>query len=168
MAARDESRRGRRIGIALPALLVCGNEQLTTQTENVSLLGTYVQVNREVPVGTPVRVTLDLSSQPAGGGGNVECEGVVVRCENTQPGFYGLGLFFKQILGDGETRLGALIDELLRRQNEEAERYFKERERLRKERMKKKLAEKRRKRRKRGRPPKKRRSKSPKSTRKSS
>ena len=160
MVKRDESRRGRRVAITLPVLVVCGNEQFSTQTENVSLLGTYVRVAKEVPVGTPATTTLDLPAEGVGRGERVQCQGVIVRCENLSPGLFGLGVFFNQFLGEGEAKLGTLIDALLEKQTEEAERYFKERERLRKERMKKKLEEKRKKRRKRGRPPKKHRSKS--------
>ncbi len=158
MPERDErSRRGRRVNVTMPAQLSVGGEVISTQTENISFLGTYVKVGKEIPVGTQADVMLTLPPGP--GGGSVQCDGVVVRCENLEPGFFGLGIFFKQILGEGETRLGRLIDDYLRRQNEEARRYFEERERLRKEKMKKKLAEKRRKRRKRGRPPKKGRKK---------
>jgi len=160
--AQREDRHSRRVGVVLPARLVYGEDQISTQTENISFLGTYVQVQKEVPVGTPTSVTLDLP--PAGAGGNVQCEGIVVRCEGLRPGTYGIGIFFKEFLGDGEAKLGKLIDELLAKQNEEAQRYFAERERIRKERMKKRLAEKRKKRRKRGRPPKKRRSKAKRKT----
>lgn len=162
MPRTDESRRGRRVRVILPARLVCGAETLSSQTENISLLGTYVEVGKEIPAGTPATVTLDLP--PSNGGGSVQCQGIVVRCESLRPGVFGLGIFFNQFLGDGETRLDQLIDELLKKQNEEARRYFEERDRLRKERMRRKLAEKRRKRRKRGRPRKKRRSKSSRKT----
>lgn len=159
MAKRDESRRGRRVATTLPVTLICGNEQFSTQTENVSLLGTYLRVDKEVPVGTPATTTLDL---PVGAGEKVQCQGIIVRCEALGPGLFGLGVFFNEFLGDGEAKLSTLIDRILQKELEEAERYFKERERLRKERMKKKLKEKRKKRRKRGRPPKKkRRTKSP-------
>ena len=160
MVERDETRRGRRIGVALPAQLVCGEVQLSTHTENVSLLGAYVQVDKEIPVGTAAQVTLELPSGRDAKGGSVQCSGVVVRCENLRPGLFGLGIFFKEFFGDGEARLDTLIDEYLRKETEEAKRYFEERERLRKERLKKKLAEKRKKRRKRGRPRKKGRQKS--------
>ena len=162
MPKTDEARRGRRVRAILPAQLVCGTEQYSTQTENVSLLGTYVQLEREIPSGTQAKLILDLSGTSEGG--QVQCEGVVVRCENLRPDLFGLGIFFNQFLEDGEAKLDRLIDLLLKKQNEEAQRYFEERDRLRKERMRKKLAEKRRKRRKRGRPPKKRRSKSPRKT----
>lgn len=157
MVEKTESRRGRRVAVALPAHLICGGQDLSCRTENVSLLGTYVQVEKEMPISTPAKVTLDLSSM--GGNGAIQCEGVIVRCESLQPGLYGLGVFFNQFLENGEERLENLIDDLLRKQNEEAERYFAERDRLRKEKMQKRLAEKRKKRRKRGRPPKKRSSK---------
>jgi len=153
MAGRYETRRGRRVAVQLSANLVCGNETIATQTENVSFLGTYVHHAKEVPVGTPTRITLLLPQHT--GGGTVECQGVIVRCENLQPGTFGLGIFFNEFLGDGEERLGILIDNLLKQQTLEAERYFEERDRIKKERMKKKLAEKRRKRKKRGRPRKK-------------
>ena len=159
MVEQAESRRGRRVAVKLPAHLVCGDQELSCQTENVSLLGTYVQVDRELPISTPAKVALDLPYI-----GAVQCQGVVVRCENLRPSVYGLGVFFNEFLEDGEAKLAKLIDELLRKQTEEAERYFQERERLRKERMQKKLAEKRKKRRKRGRPRKKRASKTPRKT----
>lgn len=159
MVERNESRRGRRVRVVLPAALVVGNEQFLTQTENVSLLGTFVQAEREVPIGTPVQTTLNLPGGEKGSGGSVQCQGIVVRTETLRPGLYGLALFFNQFSGDGEERLGRLIEELLEKQNEEAKRYFEERERLRKERMKQRLEEKRKKRRKRGRPRKKRRKK---------
>ncbi|MFH1858495.1 MAG: PilZ domain-containing protein [Candidatus Omnitrophota bacterium] len=157
MARTDESRRGRRVRVEIPVLLVCGNEQFSTHTENASLLGTYISVGKQLPIGAEVRLTLDLSQTSYGG--QVQCQGVLVRCEALPSGLFGLGVFFNQFQGDGEARLDAMIEDLLIKQNEEAQRYFEERERLRKERMKKKLAERRRKRRKRGRPPKKRRAK---------
>jgi len=162
MAKTGESRRGRRVGVALPALLAYGNDQLATRTENVSLLGSYVHVEREIPIGTAVNVTLDLP--PTSGGGSAQCQGIVVRCESIGPALYGLGLFFNQFLGESEAKLDHLIDELLKKQTEEATRYFEERERLRKERLKKKLEEKRKKRRKRGRPRKKRTSRASRKT----
>jgi len=159
MVERDEGRRGRRVRVNLPVILVAGNEQLATRTENVSLLGTFVQSEKELPVGTPVKVALDLPPGENREGGGVQCQGIVVRTETLRPGLYGLALFFNQFLGDGEERLGRLIEELLEKQNEEAKRYFEERERKKKERMKQRLEEKRKKRRKRGRPRKKHRSK---------
>ena len=160
MAKSDESRHGRRVRATLPALFAYGGEQLSTRTENVSLLGTYVHLEKEIAVGTPVTVTLDLPE----GGGSVQCQGIVVRCEGVGPVLNGIGIFFNQFLGDGEAKLDHLIDELLKKQNEEAQRYFEERDQLRKERLKKKLEEKRKKRRKRGRPRKKRSSKSSRKT----
>ena len=160
MVQQAESRRGRRVAVTLSAHLICGDQELSCQTENVSLLGTYVQVARELPISTPAKMTLDLPYNM----GAVQCQGVVVRCENLRPSVYGLGVFFNEFLEDGEAKLEKLIDELLRKQTEEAERYFQERDRLRKERMQKKLAEKRKKRRKRGRPRKKRASKTPRKT----
>ena len=159
MVERDEGRRGRRVRADLPAMLVAGNEQLATRTENVSLLGTFVQSEKDLPVGASVKVALDLPPGENREGGNVQCQGIVVRTESIRPGLYGLALFFNQFLADGEEKLGRLIEELLEKQNEEAKRYFEERERLRKERMKRRLEEKKKKRRKRGRPRKKRRSK---------
>ena len=154
MPEQIESRRGRRVAVTLPVRLAMGGQELSGQTENVSLLGTYVRADQETPTSTPAKVTLQLPS-----GENAQAQGVVVRCESLGPGVYGLGVFFNEFLADGEAKLERLIDDLVRKQLEEAERYFQERDRLRKEKMQKKLAEKRKKRRKRGWPRKKKTSK---------
>ncbi len=164
MASQDESRRGRRVRIVLPVLLQVGSDQVSSRTDNISLLGTFIQAEKEVPAGTTVHVTLHLPPGETGEDGKVECQGVVVRCQGVGPGRFGWGVFFNQFLNDGEARLTRIIDDLLKKQDEEAKRYFEERERLRKEKMKQRLAEKRKKRHKRGRPPKKSRPKRSKKT----
>ena len=44
----------------------------------------------------------------------------MVRTETVRPGLYGLALFFNEFFGDGEEKLGRLIEEFLLKQNEEA------------------------------------------------
>ena len=162
---QDNRRRGRRVTVSLPITLTTSEGTHPGTTRNISLLGALVELDKELPLGTPVTSTVALPN-----GIPVEVKGLVVRSEPLPPsGRFGIGVFFNSFSEGSEVPLGRWIEEILEQQLKEAERYFQERERIRQEKLEKKRKEKElhKKRRKRGRPrkhPKKRKKKRSKKT----
>ncbi len=97
----NEKRREHRLKANLPIRIISSNNtEILCSTENISRLGTYLEIDREVPAGENVDITLELPAytQDLALAGELRCKGSVFRCnlirefESTK--FYGIGIFF--------------------------------------------------------------------------
>ncbi len=122
-----ERRKERRLKANIPIKITGKNNlEIFTRTENISFLGAYVEVDRQVPTGTEVEVVLEIPhySEDLSLAGEVKCKGDVFRCslvsESSTVKYYGVGVFFTEFyLSEDRDRLHGYIDFLI--ENEEQE-----------------------------------------------
>jgi len=123
----NEKRREHRLKASLPIKISSGNEtEILGSTENISRLGTYLEIDRELPAGENVDITLELPvySQDLSLAGELRCKGAVFRCnlvrefESTK--FYGIGIFFTGFSEEKDReRLSQYIDFLSLKEGQE-------------------------------------------------
>jgi len=96
-----EKRRGRRIRVRLPIRISYGGAHtITAETQNISPLGTYVEIGQQIPLGTDVDIILKILPYPGSFSSNqeVKCQGGIFRCnlvgEVESRKIYGIGVFF--------------------------------------------------------------------------
>ena len=96
-----EKRKERRIRVGLPIKIIYQNNiEVAGKTENISRLGAYVEIDREIPLGVDVDVTLDIPEYSEGLSltGGIRCSGNIFRChlarESELKKYYGVGVFF--------------------------------------------------------------------------
>lgn len=96
----SEKRKEHRFKAELPIKIIYAGAEIAAKTDNLSRLGTYVEISREIPAGESVDITLVL---PAYTGdismsGEVRCEGSVFRSvllsQASGNKYYGAGIFF--------------------------------------------------------------------------
>lgn len=128
-----ERRKEKRMHVSLPVKIVFGKkEELSGVTDNISRLGSYVEVSRQFDSGTELDVTLDVPDygQEKKSGGQVRCHGTVFRCDlregaGAEP-FYGIGVFFTSFYSREEKeRLSKYVDFLIVKEEEAAREGFK-------------------------------------------
>ena len=61
MARIKERRRRRRIDVALATKIEYNKKKIKTQTKNISLLGTYLQNDKEIPIGTALDIAIKIA-----------------------------------------------------------------------------------------------------------
>ena len=122
----SEKRKEHRFHAVLPIRIFYRTSELLSRTENIRRLGTYVQFNREIPVGEELDITLVLPSytkDPALAG-EVRCKGSVFRStilrESAVNKSWGTGIFFTAF-EDSQDRekLSAYIDYLTQQEEQE-------------------------------------------------
>ena len=122
-----ERRKERRLKANIPIKIMGKNSlEIFTRTENISFLGAYIEVDRQIPTGTEVEVELEIPhySEDLSLAGEVKCKGDVFRCslvsESDAIKYYGVGIFFTDFhLAEDRDRLHGYIDFLI--ENEEQE-----------------------------------------------
>jgi hypothetical protein len=120
-----ERRKERRLKANIPIKITGKNNlEIFTRTENISFLGAYIEVDRQILPGTDVEVVLEIPhySEDLSLAGEVKCKGDVFRCslvrESTVVKYYGVGVFFTDFyLSEDRDRLHGYIDFLI--ENEE-------------------------------------------------
>lgn len=97
----DERRKEHRLRANLPIKIVCqDNAEIIGRTENISRLGTYVEIDRQIPVGERVDLTIEIPvyGQDISFSGQVDCKGSVFRSglakQFQKDRLYGTGIFF--------------------------------------------------------------------------
>jgi len=125
MALKKERRRRQRIDIGLPIEICYNNNRISAETANISILGTYLQSNKEIPIGTALTVTLKIpglrKAKPANSR-QIGCTGVVFRCQDTIPsGTCGIGIFFRAFSKGSEKILSGYIDRILSQEKKKGE-----------------------------------------------
>lgn len=97
-----------RVMARLTVQLEAGTSRLLCQTRDLSRGGLLVLTEARFPIGTHVRFALDLPGERASVDGEAE---VVRHAERGRDPDEGLGLRFARILGDGERRLVAFLEQ---------------------------------------------------------
>ncbi len=131
MAQRTERRRRRRIDVALPIKIEYNKEKISARIKNISLLGVYLESDKEIPVGTALNIWVDVPKTQAIPGRQINCRGVVFRCQSLaglEPkARYGVGIFFRSFLEGAEEALGGYIDNVLWQEKMEGRIYTRRR-----------------------------------------
>lgn len=110
-----ERRSRKRVDVALPIKMTYNNgEQIICLTKNLSILGTYIEVNKKVPIGTAFEIEIDASVTEASSQSKlIKCRGVSFRCQSIvvdKRSMYGIGVFFRSFSEGGENNLSEYID----------------------------------------------------------
>lgn len=105
-----ERRREKRLRARLPVRIGdADGQQIYARTENISILGTYIEIEQEIPLGKKIDLSIEIPSYTNDSflTGNVGCRGDVFRCdlikEIESRSFYGVGIFFIDF-PDGQDR----------------------------------------------------------------
>jgi hypothetical protein len=131
----NEKRKEHRLKANIPVKLSFGNnDELVARTENISRLGTYVELPREVPAGKNIVITLELPAytQDASLIGDVSCSGTVFRSNRVRlidgSERWGTGIFFTdfQSLSDRQ-KVSFYVDHLIAKEEEEIKEGLKRR-----------------------------------------
>ena len=107
--------------MSLPIKMIYPNNfEIFGRVENISRLGAYVEIDREIPVGIDIDVTLELPkyNQDLTLSGETRCKGSVFRCSLTRglesKKYYGVGIFFTDFLKEvNRDKLSKYIDFLV-------------------------------------------------------
>jgi len=143
-----ERRRRRRVKVQMPMRLGYGSNEALASTKNVSLLGACLSMDRQIPTGTRVALSIDIPKYIEDSNliGEVKGEGAIVRCDTMaegQPSGYELGLFFSSFLPPGEEKLANYLDYIAKKEEDEIRQWVQQYRQHIKER-KKKIADKKR------------------------
>lgn len=135
-----DKRKERRIKVNLSIKLAYqNNRQVRAATENISRLGTYVEIGRKIPPGTSLDITLEIPvyGEDPSLAGEAKCKGDVFRCnlikEDESKKYYGIGIFFTDFPQETDRdKLSQYIDFLIRQEDKSikagAKRWHKKRE----------------------------------------
>jgi hypothetical protein len=122
-----EKRKERRRKVNLPIRIIFRNKpQIIGQIGNISRLGAYVEIDKDIPVGSDIDIifeipiyTKDLSLT-----GEVRCEGNIFRSnlvrEFRSKKYYGMGIFFTNFAEQlDRDKLSKYIDFLILKEDED-------------------------------------------------
>lgn len=119
----SEKRKEHRLRANVPVVLSWGKEKgIEGRTENISRLGAFVELNRQVPAGAPVDITLAIPAytQDISLTGNASCSGTVfrsIRLEAAAGGtaLFGAGIFFTDFATPRDKdKISSYVDHLIR------------------------------------------------------
>lgn len=115
-----EKRKEHRIKARLPIKISFPGQEIKGRTSNLSRLGAYVEINKEVPPGTALDITLTIPNyaRDLSLSGEVKCTGSVFRCglesEENSRKYYGIGIFFTGFVStEDRDKLSRYIDFLI-------------------------------------------------------
>lgn len=118
-----EKRKERRIKVSLPMKIVFRDNEIICNTGNLSRLGAYAEIDREIPPGAGLEIALTIppySGDPSLSG-EARCKGNVFRCgpvrEENSKKYYGAGIFFTGFSApEDRDKLSRYIDYLILRE----------------------------------------------------
>ena len=132
VSAKKERRREQRVKAELPIKISCGQSEIITSTKNISNLGTRVELKREIPLNSHVKIVLTI---PAFArmkifSKQIECEGTIIRCEflkerNALDGNYSIGIFFTDFSHEDNKRLAGYLDRFVSREERRRKKWVK-------------------------------------------
>jgi hypothetical protein len=133
MAKMLEKRKERRIRISLPIKIVYKERiEILSKTENISRLGAYLEIDREISAGSQLEVTIVLPAYTADSSlcGQVICRASVFRSspvrESDEKKIYGIGIFFTEFSQEAHReKLSRYIDHLISQEEREIKRGLK-------------------------------------------
>ncbi len=131
-----ERRRRQRVDTALPIRIKYSREEILGQTKNISVLGTYLEADKEIPIGTTLDIKIRISEtgqRQAGKSREIRCVGIAFRSQSSgslEPkNQYGIGIFFRSFLINGEKDLSKYIDYTLSEEKKMGKIYMRKRKR---------------------------------------
>lgn len=127
-----ERRRRRRVDVALAIKIEYNTEKILTRTKNISVLGTYLEIDKEIPIGTALDIKVEI---PKTGhkktAKEIGCAGVVFRSHPVVSlegiSQYGMGIFFRSFSGSGEEVLSKYIDYVIEEEKKKGKVYTRKR-----------------------------------------
>ena len=129
-----EQRKEHRLRANMPITITYGGAALTSRTENISRLGTYVESPTEIPSGQTVDVILELPAytQDTSLTGEVRSKGTVFRSSPVREfegrQWYGLGIFFTEFAsGRDRDKVSSYVDHLIATEEQEIKEGLKRR-----------------------------------------
>ncbi len=115
-----EKRKERRIKIALPIKIIYQGDESSGFTGNISRLGAYAEIDRELPIGADADAILEVPpyTKDASLVGKIKCRCNIFRVnfirEVRGKKYHGLGIFFTGFTGQGDKeRLSRYLDHLI-------------------------------------------------------
>lgn len=128
-----EKRKQRRVKASLPIRIVYQNSlELEGRTENISILGAYMESDRQLLPGTELAITLKLPdyTPDAALTGLIRCKGHIFRCgpaRGLEAGkAFGTGIFFTDFLSpDDRQKLLKYIDYIVINEDREIKKNLK-------------------------------------------
>jgi len=132
-----ERRRRQRVDTALPIRIKYSREEILGQTKNISVLGTYLEADKEIPIGTTLDIKIripETGQRQAGKSREIRCAGIAFRSEAQSGSLepksqYGIGIFFRSFSGNGEKDLSKYIDYTLSEEKKMGKIYMRKRKR---------------------------------------
>jgi len=133
MAANElERRRQRRVRVQLPVRIDYNNNEVLALTKNISMLGTCLDMDKQILPGTRVTLSLDIPKYTDDNKllGEIKGEGAVVRCDSSdlaqkqnEPLNYELAIFFSNFLPPGEEKLLNYLDYMSKKEEQEVRQW---------------------------------------------
>lgn len=116
-----EKRKERRIKVSLPIKIIYQNTApIASRTENISRLGAYVEIGKELPAGKEIEVILEIPAYDNSGAlpQQIKCKGNIFRSAQLEgpaaAGRYGIGVFFTDFSSPADKdKLSGYIDYLI-------------------------------------------------------
>lgn len=120
MVRVKERRRRQRVDVALPIKIEYNKKRISTRTKNISILGAYIETDREIPIGTTLDIKIVIPKKILARvykHRRISCTGIIFRCHPVaaveEKNRYGIGIFFRSFEKEGEKDLSAFIDRVL-------------------------------------------------------
>jgi|YelNatPaOPRAMG01_1025707.scaffolds.fasta_scaffold00406_32 c-di-GMP-binding flagellar brake protein YcgR len=104
-----ERRRYPRIEKKLPLQIITDKYDISTETKNLSCIGAYCSIDRDIPVLTKLSITILLPGKSKNKYTEVRCKGVVVRKEKNPSGGFNIGIFFNDITQKQKEKISKYI-----------------------------------------------------------
>ena len=134
MARVRERRRRQRVDVALPIKIGYNSRGIKAQSKNISVLGTYLEADKEIPIGTTLNIKIKIPKTGAGiskKSKEIGCLGIAFRCQPISSSGskkqFGIGIFFRSFLEKGEQNLSSYIDHVLLQEKEIGKVYMRKR-----------------------------------------
>jgi len=112
----QERRKHPRITKNLPLKISAGDFDIVTETENISCVGAYCKVERYLEPMTKLKILILLPTylRKSIVTKKVECEGVIVRTENSGDHRYKIAIFFSDISSKDIKKISDYVSEQLK------------------------------------------------------
>jgi len=121
-----ENRKEHRFKAVLPIRIIYAGNEISGCTDNLSRLGTYAEIDREIPTGENVDVILVLPaySQNSFLTEEVKCKGNIFRSvflrQTPTNKYYGVGIFFVDFSGqEHREKLSDFVEHLILKEEQE-------------------------------------------------
>lgn len=131
-----ERRRRQRIVVALPIKIEYNGVELSATTINISMLGTYLNALEEIPTGGDLLIRIKVpkvENRRIVKTQEIKCLGTAFRCQSlSSPKSekqYGVAIFFRSFLEEGEEALLNYINYILWKEKEKGKIYIRKRKR---------------------------------------